>query len=70
MIAAENGHAEVIKAMGEFGASVNDARNDGATAMLLATQRRYVHVMKVLEEFGVTTITVSDANTTSKEVRV
>lgn len=46
--AAQNGHSNVIDALGRFGIDFDEANNDGATAIFIAAANDYGHVIKQL----------------------
>ena len=52
IIASRNGHVEVVRALVEAGASVDQARNDGVTPLCIASEEGHVEVVRVLVAAG------------------
>ena len=50
MIASENGHLDVVRALLNKGADVSTERDDGATALAIASQRGHADVVQVLRD--------------------
>jgi ankyrin repeat protein len=51
--AAQNGHANAIKALVEVGANPSATDRFGFTSMDIAVKRRHTNVIKALREIGV-----------------
>lgn len=52
-IAAQNGHADVIRALHDASANLNQPRNDGVTPALIAAYMNHVDVLVVLAQAGI-----------------
>jgi ankyrin repeat protein len=48
VVAAQNGHVDIIKTLVDLGANVNTPANDGTTPVYVATQNGHVDVIKTL----------------------
>ena len=52
MIAAQNGHTEIVKYLLKKGANVNLRDNDGETALGAAKGKGYTDIVQLLEKAG------------------
>jgi len=52
MMAAQNGHTEVVEALLGKGANVNAKDNDGATALMAAVHKGHTDIVQLLKKAG------------------
>ena len=55
MLAAGEGHLEIVKCLIEAGADINARRNDGRTAVMLAANEGHLETVKWLTDAGADT---------------
>ena len=51
-IATRNGNVEMLRLLGELGANLNGAENDGRTPALLALEQENVELLRLLADLG------------------
>jgi serine/threonine-protein phosphatase 6 regulatory ankyrin repeat subunit B len=52
IVAAQNGHVEVVRVLLEHGAKVNSARSNGGTALMVAAEKGHPETVRLLLEKG------------------
>jgi ankyrin repeat protein len=52
MVAAQGGHAEIVKALLANGAEVNAKTTDGSTALIIAVAHGHTEIVDFLKQHG------------------